>query len=231
MIAQAEPSTEAVKVSPERKRKRQGVNIKFHKRMVVYNRDGWRCQYCGRDLLESIETLQLATVDHVYPRHDGGEIKSVDNMVTACLSCNFLKAGALTKSLSEARQLVSMRRAAWAARYLEEIGRLGLDFPRKKDADLFGTMPVAGVAEMLVDQAEQMAQTFRVVLNMANPEAIARRRAQRWCSIAWITHQLRTFLKKRKPRRKRMMLRWTNCQEKHQEYHEDWYGTEVTATA
>ena len=54
-------------------------------RKEVFARDGWRCVYCGR------QTREL-TLDHVMPRHRGGE-HTWDNLVSACKPCNHKKAG------------------------------------------------------------------------------------------------------------------------------------------
>jgi 5-methylcytosine-specific restriction endonuclease McrA len=54
-------------------------------RKEVFNRDGWACVYCGRS------TRDL-TLDHVVPRHRGGE-HSWENLVSACRPCNHRKAG------------------------------------------------------------------------------------------------------------------------------------------
>jgi len=54
-------------------------------RHEVFRRDGYTCQYCGR------QTRQL-TLDHVVPRYKGG--KHVwENVVSACIPCNGRKAG------------------------------------------------------------------------------------------------------------------------------------------
>jgi 5-methylcytosine-specific restriction endonuclease McrA len=54
-------------------------------RIEVFNRDHNTCQYCGK------QTRQL-TLDHVIPRHQGGE-HSWENVVSACILCNRRKAG------------------------------------------------------------------------------------------------------------------------------------------
>ena len=48
-------------------------------RKSVLARDGYTCVYCG-----SRETL---TIDHVFPRHRGGE-NTWENVVCSCLKCN-----------------------------------------------------------------------------------------------------------------------------------------------
>lgn len=55
-------------------------------RRVLFNRDNWTCQYCGRDL-----TSETATVDHVIPKSRGGR-KTWKNCVTSCKPCNKRKA-------------------------------------------------------------------------------------------------------------------------------------------
>jgi 5-methylcytosine-specific restriction endonuclease McrA len=54
-------------------------------RREVFARDAHICQYCG------VRTQQL-TLDHVLPRHRGGEHSWV-NLVAACGACNHRKGG------------------------------------------------------------------------------------------------------------------------------------------
>lgn len=66
--------------------------VRFRKK-VLFNRDGWRCQYCHVELNgNSIE------VDHVIPKSRGG-ITSWKNCVSSCRACNKRKAN---KTPSEA---------------------------------------------------------------------------------------------------------------------------------
>jgi len=51
----------------------------------IFRRDNYTCQYCGR------ESRNL-TVDHVIPRHLGGEHEWA-NLVSACPACNLRKGG------------------------------------------------------------------------------------------------------------------------------------------
>ncbi len=58
---------------------------RFRKK-VLFNRDGWKCQYCGVKLaLHNIE------IEHVLPRSRGGETSWL-NCVVACKPCNKRKA-------------------------------------------------------------------------------------------------------------------------------------------
>jgi hypothetical protein len=55
------------------------------KRNGIFERDGFRCVYCG----EQFPSAEL-TLDHVQPRVRGGD-RSEGNLVTACGGCNTLK--------------------------------------------------------------------------------------------------------------------------------------------
>lgn len=52
---------------------------------ALFNRDDWKCQYCGCSL-----TPNSATVDHVKPTAKGGDT-SWRNCVTSCKKCNNYK--------------------------------------------------------------------------------------------------------------------------------------------
>lgn len=54
-------------------------------RIKVFERDGYKCRYCGKQL-----TRFTCTLDHVTPVVAGGT-NSLDNLVTACLGCNSRK--------------------------------------------------------------------------------------------------------------------------------------------
>jgi 5-methylcytosine-specific restriction endonuclease McrA len=56
-------------------------------RRAIYDRDGNRCQYCGKKLPSSELSL-----DHVVPKCQGGKT-SWDNIVLSCVKCNSKKAG------------------------------------------------------------------------------------------------------------------------------------------
>src|SRR5690349_24846737 len=55
------------------------------KRNEIFERDGYRCVYCGAQL-----PAEELTLDHVQPRVRGGD-RSEGNLVTACGACNTLK--------------------------------------------------------------------------------------------------------------------------------------------
>lgn len=62
-------------------------------RKNLYRRDGYACQYCGRN-----RPPEELSIDHVTPRSRGGKT-SWENCVLACVGCNTRKAN---KSLKEA---------------------------------------------------------------------------------------------------------------------------------
>ena len=62
--------------------------VKFH-RKNIFERDDFRCQYCGKHFKEGELNL-----DHVIPRHHGGRT-SWENVVASCISCNSRKADRL----------------------------------------------------------------------------------------------------------------------------------------
>jgi 5-methylcytosine-specific restriction endonuclease McrA len=71
--------------------RRPRPRVRLCKREVLY-RDGYRCQYCGRQ-------VNQLTIDHVVPRYRGGQ-HSWQNVVAACPQCNRRKGG---RTLTEAR--------------------------------------------------------------------------------------------------------------------------------
>lgn len=71
--------------------RRPAPRVRLTKREIL-RRDEYRCQYCGR------EAANL-TVDHVIPRHRGGE-HCWENLVAACPQCNRRKG---SRMLEEAR--------------------------------------------------------------------------------------------------------------------------------
>ena len=65
---------------------------RFQKK-VLFNRDSWKCQYCGLQLQHP-----SITVDHVHPQSRGGKT-NWKNCVVACKNCNSFKGN---KTLEEA---------------------------------------------------------------------------------------------------------------------------------
>jgi hypothetical protein len=59
-------------------------------RFNVFERDEFRCVYCGKSVIDGVCLSVAFHVDHVYPHSRGGS-DSQDNLVTACSDCNIGK--------------------------------------------------------------------------------------------------------------------------------------------
>jgi len=56
-------------------------------RTELFERDSWRCQYCGERVRSN-----TATLDHIVPVSKGGR-DDPENLATTCLMCNSIKSG------------------------------------------------------------------------------------------------------------------------------------------
>ncbi|MGE5251005.1 MAG: HNH endonuclease [Bacteroidota bacterium] len=86
-VSQLLPRPSVIRLEEQIHRPRPRVKLT---RREVFRRDNYTCQYCGR-------RDGSLTVDHVKPRHQGGE-HVWSNVVAACPSCNHRKGG---RSLEE----------------------------------------------------------------------------------------------------------------------------------
>src|SRR3989344_6118927 len=59
------------------------TKISNEKRIQIFNRDGNKCLWCGRSVVEGIKL----NVDHIVPEHFGGS-SDFDNLGTLCNLCN-----------------------------------------------------------------------------------------------------------------------------------------------
>jgi|ERR1700749_1184528 len=62
-------------------------------RFDVFKRDGFKCQYCGRN-----PPIVILEVDHIIPVSKNGTDR-IDNLVTSCFDCNRGKTNGLLTSL------------------------------------------------------------------------------------------------------------------------------------
>lgn len=58
------------------------MSVSQRKRFLVFERDAFTCQYCGRHAPDVI-----LEVDHIIPRSKGGT-DALGNLTTACFECN-----------------------------------------------------------------------------------------------------------------------------------------------
>ena len=75
----AVPSVVRLRTYVNLRRRRQAAGLK---RLRLYIRDQFRCQYCGKKFAAADLTL-----DHITPRAQGGT-SVPENLATACLACN-----------------------------------------------------------------------------------------------------------------------------------------------
>lgn len=52
-------------------------------------RADYKCEYCGFDLLGSVEAYKLFEVDHIIPLSRGGDAIAFSNLALSCRHCNF----------------------------------------------------------------------------------------------------------------------------------------------
>ena len=88
--------------------------------MKVFERDNFRCRYCGLDGKAAFENWLILTVDFVMPRARGGH-KHGDNLVTACQPCNVIKGTKKFTSFEEARDYVLKRREQWRTTFHTQV--------------------------------------------------------------------------------------------------------------
>jgi 5-methylcytosine-specific restriction endonuclease McrA len=78
----------------------------------VFERDHYKCYYCGLDGLHDLENWMILTIDHIHPHAKGGS-RNLANLVTACQPCNLLKGKRVYKSLQDAKEHVIAKREEW----------------------------------------------------------------------------------------------------------------------
>ncbi len=83
-------------------------------RLDIYERDGFRCVYCGFDG-GTFETFHYLQVDHINPI---GPRNDPSNLVTACSYCNHCKGNDPCENVEQAKVLLKkhdeLNRAYWA---------------------------------------------------------------------------------------------------------------------
>lgn len=88
--------------------------------LKVFQRDQFKCYYCGLDGLHRFENWLILTVDHVHPHAKGGG-RHMNNLVTACQPCNLIKGKRVFKSAQEAKEFVAGKREEWRKVFQEQI--------------------------------------------------------------------------------------------------------------
>lgn len=91
------------RMSQSRRAREAGVmRIEKFNKVDVFERDGWRCQLCGRPVMRIVTGYnpRMATVDHIVPLSRGGP-HTIDNCQTACMMCNATKQDKLMSEIGE----------------------------------------------------------------------------------------------------------------------------------
>ena len=94
---------------PKRKRRRRRARARTLSRKPVFVAARFCCQYCGADLLASVDAFVSITRDHLVSRSHGGKSR-LRNLVCCCAACNRLKANELVYDVAEAREAIAARR-------------------------------------------------------------------------------------------------------------------------
>ena len=81
-------------------------------------RAGFKCEYCRRDLLASVDDYDAWQVDHVFPSSRGGT-QGPENKAISCKTCNFIKRNWIPNGVTPATANRD-EMIAQARRYIEE---------------------------------------------------------------------------------------------------------------
>lgn len=115
-------------------------------RWKVFARDGFRCRYCG-----AAGGTAVLVVDHIHPVSRGGR-DNLDNLITACETCNQGKADSTTPTFGELdlyHDAASMV-ATWL--FFDWIKLVETDHPTKVPSDL----TLMGVARYSISYEEAL---------------------------------------------------------------------------
>ena len=76
----------------------------------IYERDEWKCVYCGLDGKNGFEVWWHANfnIDHVKPKSKGGD--EDENLVVACRACNLYKGNIDCNSIEEGKGIIEKKR-------------------------------------------------------------------------------------------------------------------------
>ncbi len=118
-------------------------------RLRIFERDGWKCWYCAKDIVPfstetNTATPTTAVLDHVHPKALGGKTKD-ENLVAACWPCNASKR---EKSVEEYRQHL---------RYKNPQGR-AIAHLEAALAENLGAIHYLTIAEIIKDLENQLPE-------------------------------------------------------------------------
>ena len=79
-------------------------------------RAGFCCEYCGQDMLASVDAYESWQIDHIHPQSHGegiDDIDGCDNLAVSCKACNFMKRDIVPEGSTRADKI------AWAAKQIQ----------------------------------------------------------------------------------------------------------------
>ncbi len=88
--------------------------------MKVFQRDHFKCQYCGLDGLHNFSNWLVLTIDHVHPHAKGGG-RHMENLVTCCQPCNVVKGHRVFASREAAKKFVLEKREEWHRAFQDQV--------------------------------------------------------------------------------------------------------------
>ncbi len=156
--------TDLPKTAPVKPRHVRGIG---RQRLLALARGGFRCAYCGTDLLASITVFDGATIDHVWPKCRGG-ILSQDNAVACCASCNSLKADYQATDLEDARAHVMAKRSEFVAYFLQVLDYHDVEIPDEHAGEMTFQDDLVSALGTFAGQAEQVMSRLMVFEVQAN---------------------------------------------------------------
>ena len=99
--------------------------VSHETRLLVFERDAWKCHYCGCTVLLLAGRYKnlRATVDHIVPKAKGGSNRA-ENLITACEPCNQAKGDGPWPgvNITKWRETIRADREALAARMRPLVG-------------------------------------------------------------------------------------------------------------
>lgn len=87
------PMMKAKRRKRRREEKSRSADVPFQVRLYIYERDGWRCQLCGKKVDKSkmgTSHKKAPSIDHILPKSKGGS-DDTSNLQCAHVSCNSKK--------------------------------------------------------------------------------------------------------------------------------------------
>ena len=95
------------------------------KQIYIAVRARFCCEYCGKNLLESVDTYDSWQIDHIIPRNDDPNNEVIENLALTCKTCNFVKrhttTEALLKSSTRQSKINEARKIVWERRAQKEV--------------------------------------------------------------------------------------------------------------